>query len=1161
MNGTKRCTCSEGRSLGGMGLVWRVLCFVWINKFTSGTLAESVEDDKPNQRSLMRNPGMLIYGGSVRPHQSMSEHIKMSVSCSHAMDSCLGLLSPWWELDCWVLETIFALPPSCLCMRRRSPLLVQLCVAQSSVGMVNVASQSHEDKSTYDNLEGFGVGKNKWWLDVTNWAKHSPKGGGTWPAGRTSHTTVLWKEAMYVFGGFQYTERAPHYGDFNEVFKLDLKELTWSTLNTSGEVPGPRDEHSAVVANSTGAGKMVVFGGRDANNNMANATFVLDLTTLVWSRPPCFGDHAPAVLGHSAVMHGDSMVVMGGTVLAVTPPRVDDDRHSIQSGYVASLDVATWRWEWPMKTQAADGDVKWPMAMTKHSAVMHGEDMVLYGGYAYNETAGDFLVRNTVWRLRLGSQPPKWELVEFEMAEDPPAPWSGRYSHAAAVHGDEMFVSGGRNIIRADQALLCHDLGLYESTPMNPSIYHHDHCVHNDVVALDLKSRQWRVAYAGGVARSSLRAPRYGHTMLPFKVPPPYGWVKPTTVWTGALVCVPITLLCLGIGMVVALRAATRNAEAVADAIKPYQTLADQRESNAFEGAGVPPTAPPSLNPTQGTGLALVAGCLFLLSGTAFLQEWSEDKEDHYPYKVTSLVFVTELCKLLVSFPMLARQVSEAAGPREVQAMLTFHQSEFRWYWAPAALFTVYNILEYTVVLDLGAGVSRVVMQLKVFFTGLLYDAMARRRFGGTRLHALTEAEWVGMSVLFLAVAVVAGEDLTSHSSMKVAGVFAAIGMGMCGSLANLCTEAILKHQTDHSRGSDQSIFVQNTILYTYTSLLCLLAWVLDVSATGDAKSLFHGWNHKTWMLLVFQVGSGQVVTFMFKFLNNIAFVTVNTASVGFTGVLAALFLGDRLGYFFVVACLLVALSAYVMFKRTLDQPEKKGGYHAITESHFEDDGQDENADKLNHQLGSDVGDEELARPLAHRRSGTASASSGSFGSDDDGSPDNNKHFAGYQLKASMRDDYGASHQDNSREQRTWPAESTACPTQHVPVPKLPSPPRHQTLTGGETKNAHHAPVLDKQTDASESEGAAEKKTQAPVSAAPSADVRNPHFQPIGDFQVGDFYDDSDNEDARKNGPEASSTSTDGLSSTHAANEDLDNDHGNHNALEVQGLLPSLDTI
>lgn len=55
---------------------------------------------------------------------------------------------------------------------------------------------------------------------------------------------------------------------------------------------------------------------------------------------------------------------------------------------------------------------------------------------------------------------------------------------------------------------------------------------------------------------------------------------------------------------------------------------------------------------------------------------------------------------------------------------------------------------------------------------------------------------------------------------------------------------------------------------------------------------------------------------------------------------------------------------------------------------------------------------------------------------------------------------------------------------------------------GGETKNAHHAPVLDKQTDASESGGAAEKKTQAPVSAAPSADVRNPHFQPIGDFQV-----------------------------------------------------------
>lgn len=79
---------------------------------------------------------------------------------------------------------------------------------------------------------------------------------------------------------------------------------------------------------------------------------------------------------------------------------------------------------------------------------------------------------------------------------------------------------------------------------------------------------------------------------------------------------------------------------------------------------------------------------------------------------------------------------------------------------------------------------------------------------------------------------------------------------------------------------------------------------------------------------------------------------------------------------------------------------------------------------------------------------GAAFESSGSFGSDDDGSPDNNKHFAGYQLKASISDEHGAGHQDNSREQRTWPAENAACPTQHVPVPKLPSPPRHQTLTG-----------------------------------------------------------------------------------------------------------------
>ena len=48
------------------------------------------------------------------------------------------------------------------------------------------------------------------------------------------------------------------------------------------------------------------------------------------------------------------------------------------------------------------------------------------------------------------------------------------------------------SVCRWDQNALCLDLGVYEATDMNPAT-HHDHCVHNDVVALNLKTLRWRV--------------------------------------------------------------------------------------------------------------------------------------------------------------------------------------------------------------------------------------------------------------------------------------------------------------------------------------------------------------------------------------------------------------------------------------------------------------------------------------------------------------------------------------------------------------------------------------------------------------------------------------------------------------------------------------------
>jgi len=104
-------------------------------------------------------------------------------------------------------------------------------------------------------------------------------------------------------------------------------------------------------------------------------------------------------------------------------------------------------------------------------------------------------------------------------------PWSGRYLHQAAIVGHEMWVVGGRNLLRDDQYILCDLVGAFEAVGSGES-----HCVFNDVLAFDLRTLQWRVAIEGGndgVSDDRRNPPLHSFSMVHFTVPNPAGWVRP----------------------------------------------------------------------------------------------------------------------------------------------------------------------------------------------------------------------------------------------------------------------------------------------------------------------------------------------------------------------------------------------------------------------------------------------------------------------------------------------------------------------------------------------------------------------------------------------------------------------------------------------------------
>ncbi|POM61638.1 hypothetical protein PHPALM_29321 [Phytophthora palmivora] len=192
-------------------------------------------------------------------------------------------------------------------------------------------------------------------------------GNGLAPSQRKSHSTVVYKDSFFVFGGYdgdrrlndffsynfltqtwtnvfvnagqQPTPRYGHaavvYGAFyfgsldsgrhvNDMHSFNLETNSWSLIRTTGEVPYPREGASMVVHNQS----CVLFGGYDHDLGYLNDVHIFNFETRVWSSLETKGT-APSGFHHPLVtLHNNSLIVFGGK----TDPNL----------YVLDLESNTW---------------------------------------------------------------------------------------------------------------------------------------------------------------------------------------------------------------------------------------------------------------------------------------------------------------------------------------------------------------------------------------------------------------------------------------------------------------------------------------------------------------------------------------------------------------------------------------------------------------------------------------------------------------------------------------------------------------------------------------------------------------------------------------------------------------------------------------------------
>lgn len=94
---------------------------------------------------------------------------------------------------------------------------------------------------------------------------------GTPPTKRYVHTAVIWHDNMYIFGGHHERET-----NVNDLYELNIPTRHWKQIFAKGSIPLKRNGHSACVYKDS----MFVFGGY--SGLMFNDFYEFQFKTKTW---------------------------------------------------------------------------------------------------------------------------------------------------------------------------------------------------------------------------------------------------------------------------------------------------------------------------------------------------------------------------------------------------------------------------------------------------------------------------------------------------------------------------------------------------------------------------------------------------------------------------------------------------------------------------------------------------------------------------------------------------------------------------------------------------------------------------------------------------------------------------------------------------------------
>ncbi|KAK1947197.1 Leucine-zipper-like transcriptional regulator 1 [Phytophthora citrophthora] len=266
------------------------------------------------------------------------------------------------------------------------------------------------------------------------------------PCHRSLHVCAVRKDSLYIFGGYDGSNR------INDFYEFNFKRKLWSVVLAIGSAPSPRDRHVAVVYKDS----FYVFAGFDGSSRV-NDFIEYNFLTQRWSNvvvnaglpPTARHSHAAVVYGRLPAhcnsfckrdltnLRGEIITLAATSVQIIRCTVLEDTMAAIGTIFMNSTllailfntpyllqysETSTW------SLVASTGRV--PRPRYRSSLVVHNRTCVLFGGHDGSRHLNDVHVYDFDTRV--------WSLLPTEG----PAPIA-RDSHVAVINSNSMYIFGG----------------------------------------------------------------------------------------------------------------------------------------------------------------------------------------------------------------------------------------------------------------------------------------------------------------------------------------------------------------------------------------------------------------------------------------------------------------------------------------------------------------------------------------------------------------------------------------------------------------------------------------------------------------------------------------------------------------------------------------------